>query len=180
MKKTLFLFLFIASTLTINTTTFGQDANNNKTPHPFYVDYVMGPFLFVDDIAYEAVFMNGCRLGFNINQNFNFSIEYVAGQQSDFLFNNGMTHNANLQFSYHFLPKSQPFSPYLFTGSGFFEFKEFTTDVYGISWHLGMGTTLKINDRLSGLIESRYLNTGWLDVGGQNQLAVMWGARLSF
>jgi hypothetical protein len=33
-----------------------------------------------------------------------------------------------------------------------------------------MGTTLKINDRLSGLIESRYLNTGWLDVGGQKPI----------
>lgn len=123
MKKTLFLFLAITSLFTINTQSFGQDNNNKKTAHPFYVDYVMGPFLFVDDIAYEAVFMNGCRLGFNINQNFNFSIEYVAGQQSDFLFNNGMTHNANLQFSYHFLPKSQPFNPYIFTGSGFSNLK---------------------------------------------------------
>jgi hypothetical protein len=146
----------------------------------YYVDYIMGPYLFVDNIAYDAVFMNGCRLGFNIQKRFNFSIEYVAGQQPDNMNNMGMTHYANGQFAYKFIPDSKAFSPYLFSGGGFFEFKEFTVDVYGIAYHVGFGTTLRIFDRLSGVIEARYLNTGLLDVGGQNQLAVNWGLRLSF
>lgn len=146
----------------------------------FYIDYIMGPYLFVDNIAYDAVFMNGCRLGFNIKNQFNFSIEYVAGQQPDNKNDMGMTHYANGQFAYHFLPNSRPFSPYLYAGGGFFEFKEFTVDVYGIAYHAGLGTTVQLTNRISGIIEARYLNTGLLDVGGQNQLAVTWGARLGF
>ena len=180
MKKHFFKFFIAVGLIGMSNQGFCQDDNTKIPLFPFYVDYVMGPFLFVDNIAYDAVFMNGCRLGFNIKRNFDFSIEYVAGQQPDNQNDMGITHNANFQLAYHFMPESKPFNPYLYTGTGFFEFKEFTNDVYGLSWHFGMGTTLKFNDRLSGLIESRYLNTGWLDVSGQNQLAVMWGARVSF
>lgn len=155
-------------------------SNSDLNEHRFFVDYIMGPYLFVDNIAYDAVFMNGCRLGFNLNSKFNFSIEYVAGQQPDNQNDMGMTHYANGQLAYHFLTKDKPFNPYIYAGGGFFEFKEFTVDVYGIAYHLGLGTTLRLSNRVNGLIEARYLNTGLLDVGGQNQLAVTWGARLSF
>ncbi len=146
----------------------------------YFVDYVMGPYLFIDDIPYEAAFMNGCRLGFNIKNRFNFSIEYVAGSNPDILDNIGLTHNANLQFAYYFKPTSAPFNPYAFVGSGFLEFKDFTNDVYGLSYHVGLGTELKFTNRISGIIEARYLNTSLLDIDGQNQLGVFWGARLAF
>ena len=119
--------------------------------HKFYLDYVMGPYLFIDHIPYDAVFMNGCRLGFNIKRHFGFSIEYVVGQQQDDQNTLGMTHNVNGQFAYHPIPQSELFNPYLFVGGGFFEFKAFSSDVYGISYHAGGGTTVKFSPRISGL-----------------------------
>lgn len=150
------------------------------TKPKFYLDYIMGPYLFVDHIPYDAVFMNGCRLGFNIKKRADFSIEYVVGQQQDNQHTLGMTHNVNGQFAYHFLPNSKPFNPYIFVGGGFFEFKAFTTDVYGISYHAGGGTTVQFTNRISGLFEARYLNLGLMNLGGQHELAVFWGARLGF
>ena len=85
--------------------------------HKFYLDYVMGPYLFIDHIPYDAVFMNGCRLGFNIKRHFGFSIEYVVGQQQDDQNTLGMTHNVNGQFAYHPIPQSELFNPYLFVPS---------------------------------------------------------------
>jgi hypothetical protein len=146
----------------------------------FYLDYVMGPYLFIDHIPYDAVFMNGCRLGFNIKSHFDFSIEYVVGQQQDDQNTLGMTHNVNGQFAYHPIPQSELFDPYLFVGGGFFEFKAFSSDVYGISYHAGGGTTVKFSQRISGLFEARYLNLGLMNLGGEHELAVLWGARVSF
>lgn len=157
---------------------FSQE--NEVKPFKYYLDYVQGPYLFLDNIAYEAVFMHGCRLGFQINKQFDFKIEYVAGHQSDNEDDPGMTHYANGQLAYHFVPNSQAFNPYLFAGGGFLEFKEFTADRYGFAYHIGMGTKLRLTNRVNGLIEARYLNTGLLDVGGQNQVAVTWGVRIGF
>ncbi len=169
--------IICVSLLFVNSS-FAQE--NEAKPFKYYIDYVQGPYLFVDNIAYEAVFMHGCRLGFNLNKSLDFQIEYVAGQQSDNMDDPGMTHYANGQLAYHFKPESAPFNPYLFAGGGFFEFKEFTTDRYGFAYHLGMGTNMRLTNRVSGLIEFRYLNTGLLDVGGTNQLAVTWGVRVAF
>jgi len=146
----------------------------------YYVDYVQGPYLFLDDIAYEAVFVHGCRLGFKLNERFDFTIEYVAGQQADKEDDEGMTHYANGQFAYHFKPDSAPFNPYLFAGGGFFEFKEFTDDEYGFAYHIGLGTNMRFTKRVQGVLEARYLNTGLLDVDGANQVAVTWGVRVAF
>ena len=136
--------------------------------------------MFLDNIAYEAVFMHGCRLGFKLKERGNFLIEYVAGHQADNMHDPGMTHYANAQFAYHFIARDTPFAPYGFAGGGFFEFKEFTRDVYGIAYHIGLGTNLRLTNRINGLIEARYLNTGLLDIEGQNQTAVTWGVRVAF
>lgn len=178
MKNSLIRTLVLSFALLTSAISVAQE--NDTQPFKYYVDYVQGPYLFVDNIAYDAVFMNGCRLGFDFSDRFDFSIEYVAGRNPDNMNNMGMTHYANGQFAYHFMPDSQPFNPYLFAGGGFFEFKEFTVDVYGIAYHVGLGTNLQITNRLNGIIEARYLNTGLMDVGGQNQLAVTWGVRLAF
>jgi len=179
MKRILFSLCLLG--FFAGTNGYGQDLNTTVIKkHKFYLDYVMGPYLFVDHIPYDAVFMNGCRLGFNIKQHFDFSIEYVVGQQQDDQNTLGMTHNVNGQFAYHPLPESQLFNPYLFVGGGFFEFKAFSSDVYGISYHAGGGTTVKFTNRLSGLFEARYLNLGLMNLGGEHELAVFWGARVAF
>jgi opacity protein-like surface antigen len=174
--KTTRLFTFICLFLFISGVSYAQEEKEKS----FFIEYVMGPYLFVDNIAYDAVFMNGCRLGYDFHPRFNTSLEYVVGQNDDAQNTLGMTHNVNAQLAFY--PNADPkkFNPYFFVGGGFFEFKEFTTDVYGISWHAGAGTTLKLTEKLSGVIESRYLNLGLMDLGGQNQMAVFWGVRYGF
>ena len=44
----------------------------------------------------------------------------------------------------------------------------------------GAGTTLKITERLSGVIEARYLNLGLMNLGGEHEIAVFWGVRFGF
>ena len=150
MKAAIFSLIILGALNTSNV--FGQGTSSGNTTekqHKFYLDYVMGPYLFVDHIPYDAVFMNGCRLGFNIKKHFDFSIEYVVGQQQDDQNTLGMTHNVNGQFAYHPIPESQLFNPFLFVGGGFFEFKAFSSDVYGISYHAGGGTTVRFTPRIS-------------------------------
>ena len=146
----------------------------------YSIEYVMGPYLFIDNILYDAALMQGCRLGFKLNQRFNFSIEYVVGENDDQLDILGLVHNANAQLTYYFKPSSTPFKPYMFAGGGFFEFKEYSTDTYGISWNLGGGVNARFTNHLSGILEARYLNLAQLDLGGQHQMGVFWGARFSF
>jgi len=168
----LFLIFFISNS------SFAQE--NEQKPFKYYVDYIQGPYLFLDDVLYEAVFVHGCRLGFKINEQFDFKIEYVAGHQADKEDDPGMTHYANGQFAYYFVRDSGAFNPYFFAGGGFLEFKEFTVDEYGFAYHLGMGTNMRFTERVNGLLEFRYLNTGLLDIDGQNQTAVTWGVRVAF
>ena len=178
--KTTLLSLFFLSIFS-GTASYGQELETSIIwRNKFYLDYVMGPYLFIDHIPYDAVFMNGCRLGFNIKQRFDFSIEYVVGQQQDDQNTLGMTHNVNGQLAFHPIPYSELFNPYVFVGGGFFEFKSFSSDVYGISYHAGGGTTVKFTQRLSGLFEARYLNLGLMNLGGEHELAVLWGARFGF
>lgn len=177
MKNNFLRITILSLSLLVANTSFAQE--NEVKPFKYYVDYVQGPYLFLDNIAYEAVFVQGCRLGFKIKERFDFKIEYIAGHQSDNMDDPGMTHYANGHFAYHFIPNST-FNPYMFVGGGFLEFKEFTVDEYGFAYHLGLGTNFHITNRISGLIEARYLNTGLLDVDGQNQTAVTWGLRVGF
>lgn len=157
---------------------YGQ--NQESTQYKYHLEYIMGPYLFVDHIPYDAVFMNGCRLGLKMNPHFDFNIEYVVGQNHDDQHTLGMTHNVNGQFAYYPMVNSSPFKPYLFAGGGFFEFKAFTTDVYGVSFHGGGGTLVNFSPRISGLFEARYLNLSQMKLGGEHELAVFWGARIVF
>ena len=81
----------------------------------------------------------------------------------------------NGQIAYHFARKNERFNPYVFAGGGFIEFKSFTTDVYGLACHMGIGSTIQFSSRLHGLFETRYFNLGQLELGGKNELAVFWG-----
>ncbi len=188
MKRNLTLKLIIMNTfsrsilllsLSISTFAFSQ-SQTESTDKAFYFDLVSGPYLFVDHIPYDAVMMTGARLGHAFTSRFNANIEYVVGQQHDEQHTLGMTHNVNAQFCYDLKSNPKLFAPYVFAGGGFMEFKSFTTDVYGIQYNLGMGTTLKFTNRLYGLIEARYFNLGLMDLGGQHELAVFWGLRCNF
>lgn len=177
-KAILTVFIFIFSTIG-----FSQEPEaEGRIQHKYFIDYIMGPYLLIHHLQYDALIVNGARLGFNFgNQNrYNFTIEYVAGNNSDVFGKLGMTHNANLGLSYYLKENSNHFDPFVSVGTGFLEFKEFTNDVYGLSWHVGFGSSLQVTKRFSGLLEARYFNTGLLDVAGQNQLVVLWGARLGF
>jgi len=170
LKSILFCFVLI------NTTVFSQ----SEVERPYYFDLVNGPYLFIDHIPYDAVMMTGARLGYEFTPRFNANIEYVVGQQQDDQNTLGMTHNVNAQFNYYLKAEPKRFSPYVFAGGGFMEFKSFSTDVYGIQYNVGAGTTLRFTNNLYGLIESRYFNLGLMDLGGQNELAVFWGIRIKF
>ena len=174
MKSTVLLFAIF---LLIGTQGFCQHSPSEKA---FYFDYVMGPYLFVSHIPYDAVMMTGGRMGYEFSPKFNASIEYVVGQQQDDQNTLGMTHNVNAQLAYWLRGSDQRFNPYLFTGAGFMEFKSFSSDVYGIQYHMGAGTTLKFSNHLYGLIEARYFNLGLMDLGGVHELAVFWGIRVQF
>jgi len=180
MIKKFYLLVTLGLALS-STEAFAQEAEG-RIQKPYFIDYVMGPYLLIDNLQYDAFMMNGARLGFNFgNMNrFNFTIEYLAGHNSDVFGNHGMTHNANLGLSMYFKEISNHFDPYFTLGGGFLEFKEFTNDEYGIELHAGFGSSLQITKRVSGLLEARYSNTSLINVNGQNQLVVLWGARLGF
>lgn len=179
MRKVI-LSLFV---LIFSMTGFSQDTEaEGRIQKKYFIDYIMGPYLLIHHLQYDALIMNGARLGFNFGQNnrYNFTIEYMAGNNSDIYGKVGMTHNANLGLSMYLKENSNHFDPFVSVGTGFLEFKEFTNDNYGISWHVGFGSSLQVTKRVSGLLEARYFNTGLLDVQGYNQLVVLWGARLGF
>lgn len=159
---------------------FLGQTQNESNPKPFYFDYVMGPYLFVSHIPYDAVMMTGGRLGYEFKPRLDGSIEYVVGQQQDDQHTLGMTHNVNAQLAYHLTAAEKRFNPYLFAGGGFMEFKSFTSDVYGLQFHVGSGTTLRFNQYLKGLIEARYFNLSQMKLGGVHELAVFWGLRVNF
>ena len=172
-------FTLILMALTFCTIGMSQ-SNTESTKKSYYFDLINGPYLFVDHIPYDAVMMTGARLGHRFNSRFHGNIEYVVGQQHDDQNTLGLTHNVNFQFCYDLSKAPKKFAPYIFAGGGMMEFKSFTTDAYGIQYNVGAGTTLKITDRLYGLIEARYFNLGLLDLGGQHEVAVFWGIRGRF
>jgi len=177
-KLLLGLFLF-----SFSITGISQEANApGRLQQKYFIDYAMGPYLLIHHIQYDALMVNGARLGFNFgaSNRFNFTIEYLAGNNSDIYGKVGMTHNANLGVAMYLKENSKHFDPFCSVGTGFLEFKEFTNDNYGISWHVGFGSSLQVTKRFSGLLEARYFNTGLLDVDGYNQLVVLWGARFGF
>ncbi len=177
LRKQLRIHLAIICLIMCHTMVIGQKESDKKS---FYFDYIMGPYLFVSHIPYDAVMMTGGRLGYRIMSRLDCSVEYVIGQQEDNKNTMGMTHNVNVQLAYNIRKLEKRFNPYLFAGGGFLEFKSFSTDVYGLQFHLGSGTTLKFNKYLSGVLEARYFNLAQMKLGGVHELAVFLGIRIAF
>ncbi len=176
MKQFVFLF-FIA----ISFITQAQDSTASTPPKNLFVDFITGPYLFVHHHDYKSVFLTGARLGYEFNPKFAFSLEYMVGQQHDVYNQLGMTHTANGQLTYFFYAENTTrIRPYLHLGGGFFEFKDFEKDVLGVAWNTGGGATFNITPTIKGFIEGRYVNLGWLNLGGQHELGVHWGVRAKF
>jgi len=149
---------------------------------PFHADFVMGPYLILDGTIYESVFLRGIRVGKEYSSGLMVGIEYLAGNQEDLQGQLGTSHSAFGTLSY-FLKKDTPgirFRPYVTSGAGFFEFKDFSADVYGIAFYLGAGIDMNFSRSVKGFLEPRYVNTGLIDVNGTHQLGVMWGIRGRF
>lgn len=171
MKKLVLIFLLISS--------FAYSQEQDKKM--FFTDIVVGPYLFVHHHDYKSVFLTGVRLGYEFSPKMAFALEYLAGQQHDVYDELGTTHTANGQLSYFVLPSNKGrFNPYIHLGGGFFEFKDFKNDVLGVAWNTGGGSELNVSKNIKAFIEARYVNLGWLNLGGKNELGVLWGIRAKF
>ena len=166
------LFILLAAS------SMAQTSDSSKTKL-FTVDLLTGPYLFVDHILYKSVFMKGVRIQYKPGK-LAFGIEYLAGQQNDTKQELGTTHSAAGIVSYSLIKETKRFNPYLYTGGGFFEFKDFSKDVYGVAFYVGAGTELNISPTIKGIVESRYVNLGPMQLGGKNELGVLWGIRAYF
>ncbi|MGB3468659.1 MAG: outer membrane beta-barrel protein [Cyclobacteriaceae bacterium] len=173
MKKLLVFYLCLLSVVCK-----GQEPAENSTG--FYADYMMGTYLLLDDVAYKSVFLNGFRLGKKTGQRTAVQVEYLLGNQEDRSGVRGTTHTANLQFLYFLNDRQSAFTPYLYIGGGFFEFKDFSRDKLGVAWNGGLGTEANVSDSIAAIAEFRYLNIGPLNLEGVNQIGVLWGIRLKF
>ncbi len=178
MKK---IILFGLVLLVSTGLTFGQEENNIEDRN-FYADLIFGPYLMIDHHLYKSVILKGPRLGYHINSRFSLGLEYMVGQQEDVTGVLGTTHTANGQVFYHLSDRSEPrkFYPYLLLGGGFIEFKDFSEDVYGVSFYGGAGFYFPIINRIQGFFESRYINLGPLNLAGKNEIGVLWGLRVNF
>ena len=76
------LLILVTLFLSQPASTQSQEASI-RVKNLFYFDFIMGPYLFVDHIPYDAVMMTGGRLGYEITKRVNCSVEYVVGQQQD-------------------------------------------------------------------------------------------------
>lgn len=175
MKQNFLLPIFF---LAMSASCLAQTSDSSKTK-PFTVDLIMGPYLFVDHTLYKSVFMKGARLQYKPGK-LSVGLEYLVGQQNDNANELGMTHSAAGIIGYYLTKGTKRFNPYVYSGGGFFEFKDFSKDVYGIAFYAGAGTELNISPSIKGLIESRYVNLGPMQLEGQNELGVLWGIRAYF
>lgn len=168
--------------LTITTGTAFSQEEDVTVKHKLYADLITGPYLMIDHHLYKSVFLKGTRLGYHVNSRFSLGLEYLVGLQEDTKGVLGTTHTANGQVFYHFINRSVPrkISPYLLLGGGFFEFKDFSKDVYGVAFYGGVGLNYPIFNRIQGFFESRYINLGPLKLEGKNELGILWGLRVNF
>ncbi len=171
MKKTLFILLFSLFGMTM----YSQGDILNKTPYS--ADLVMGPYLILDGTIYESVFLNGVRIGYDFHPRMTIGLEYLAGNQEDLAGQLGTTHSAFGNFKYYLKGDEKKYRPFLLAGGGFFEFKDFSQDVLGISFYLSLGFDLRLSNRVRGFLEPRYVNLGLLDADGTHQFGMMWGVR---
>ena len=156
----------------------GQTSEPPEKETQFYADYMMGTYLLLDDVAYKSVILKGFRLGIKAKERVAYQLEYLIGNQDDRTGIRGTTHTANVQILYYLDDQSGKFSPYLYGGGGFFEFKDFSKDVLGIAFNGGIGTEVNFSSKVAALAEFRYINLGPLNLEGTHQIGVLWGIRL--
>jgi hypothetical protein len=175
------VFQLVLAFIVATGTTFSQEEDVIEK-HYLYADLITGPYLMIDHHLYKSVFMKGTRLGYHVNSRVSLGLEYMVGQQDDRTGVSGTTHTANGQVYYYLTDRLVPrkISFYLLIGGGFFEFKDFSKDVYGLAYHGGAGFNFPIFDRIQGFMEGRYINLGPLNLEGKNEIGVLWGLRVNF
>ena len=176
MKKTHLLILV----LFLTTSSIFSQEKEVVEQSKFYADFAIGPYLMVDHHLYKSVVLKGTRLGYHINSKFSIGLEYLVGQQHDDTGELGTTHTANGQIFYYFKDRSasRKFSPYIVAGGGFVEFKDFSEDIYGVAFYGGAGLSYPIFNNIKGFFESKYVSLAPLNLGGKNELGLLWGVRV--
>jgi len=172
--------LIILFSLLINIAGYSQEDDPIINEPKLFADFLMGPYLFIDHIQYDAVMLFGSRLGYDISNSFSFIVEYVVGQQEDEFGTLGMTHHASIHSSFYLLSKEKKITPYIYAGGGFLEFKAFTKDKYGIGLYGGSGIENNLRELLKSFIEFRYLNISSFGWSAKHEIGVFWGIRLKF
>lgn len=172
---------FLLSILTISFSVLCSAQEEEQKSDVFYADVVVGPYLMVSSTPYKSVFLKGLRLGYENKNGLTFSLEYLSGNQEDVSDQTGMTHSAFGGLSYYLSKNDdKKFRPYILAAGGFFEFKDFASDVLGVAYYIGAGTELNFSSNIKGYFEPRYVNLAPLDIDGEHQLGVMWGLRAKF
>lgn len=159
---------------------FNAEAQESKEKGEVFGDILMGPYLFVQHIPYDAVMMQGARLGCRFPAGIGLAAEYLVGHQTDINNNYGLTHQASVEVLLLGNTPPKRIKPYGMLGMGFLEFKSFTQDKYGIAYHVAAGIEIEYSPKIKGFIEPRYLNISQMDLGGQHELVVTWGVRFAF
>lgn len=182
-KAAVAIFIFLVSFESL----FAQGVESNKEEPVLFSEFLMGPYLFIEHIEYDAVMLFGYRFGYEANDRFSFLVEYAVGQQEDEYNTTGLTHHASLQARYFIAPKENKLRTYAYAGGGFLEFKAFTHDNYGLGYYAGLGVETNISESLKGFVEPRYLRIsklGWNvynnTFSGKTEIGVFWGIRLNF
>lgn len=175
MKKIFLYVLCLCSFLLLHS----QD-NETKMATPYSIDFVMGPYLILDGTIYESVLLRGVRIGYDMHPRYTIGLEYLVGNQEDLAGQLGTTHSAFANFKYYFKDKETRFRPFLLAGGGFFEFKDFSRDVLGVSFYLSAGYDMRLTKNVKAFLEPRYVNLGLLGADGTHQFGMMWGIRGEF
>ena len=164
-----------------------QNEEISKEESVLFSDFLMGPYLFIEHIEYDAVMLFGYRFGYEANDKLGFLVEYVVGQQQDEFNTTGLTHHASLQARYFIAPKENKLRAYAYAGGGFLEFKAFTHDNYGLGYYAGLGVEANMSKSIKGFVEPRYLRiskSGWNvynnTFSGKTEIGVFWGVRVKF
>ncbi len=163
-----------------NSTPSNDGKSNYQAESGWMSDFLMGPYLFIEHIPYDAVMLYGTRLGKRQSPNVSYVLEYVIGQQEDEKNTLGLTHHVSVHAIYYLKAPSSTFRPYAYAGGGFLEFKSFSQDEYNMAYYGGIGFEISMQEKLHSFIEPRYLNIAPFSFDAQNEIGVFWGLRLLY
>lgn len=182
MKKYVYNTLFLL--FGISALANAQIVNNSEQVVPieqeWFTDFLLGPYLFIEHIPYDAVMLYGCRLGLRKKEKLGYVLEYVVGQQEDEQNTLGLTHHVSVHLLYHLNSPENKFRPYAYAGGGFLEFKSFTRDEYNMAYYGGVGIEMQVQEKMHSFIEPRYLNIAPFSFEAKNEIGVFCGLRLLF